>query len=115
MTYDEQHCTVNVSKGEKKKVAIAYHYVANMQVIRVKWSLHAREEIMFELCQHLKGNAAKGLLEGIIKSTRAMIEEQEAVRGRLFTIQDVMQSTVRAWLQVKKKTKFLIVLLIFFS
>lgn len=29
-----------------------------------------------------------------------MIEEQEAVRGRLFTIQDVMQSTVRAWLQV---------------
>lgn len=29
-----------------------------------------------------------------------MIDEQEAVRGRLFTIQDVMQSTVRAWLQV---------------
>lgn len=29
-----------------------------------------------------------------------MIEEQEAVRGRLFTIQDVTQSTVRAWLQV---------------
>ena len=29
-----------------------------------------------------------------------MIGEQEAVRGRLFTIQDVMQSTVRAWLQV---------------
>ena len=29
-----------------------------------------------------------------------MIEEQEAVRGRLFTIQDVMKSTVRAWLQV---------------
>jgi hypothetical protein len=29
-----------------------------------------------------------------------MIEEQEAVRERLFTIQDVMQSTVRAWLQV---------------
>ncbi|GKU94248.1 hypothetical protein SLEP1_g7772 [Rubroshorea leprosula] len=28
-----------------------------------------------------------------------MIEEQEVVRGRLFTIQDVMQSTVRAWLQ----------------
>lgn len=32
-----------------------------------------------------------------------MLEEQEAVRGRLFTIQDVMQSTVRAWLQVKFK------------
>ncbi|MBA0811632.1 hypothetical protein Gohar_003509 [Gossypium harknessii] len=39
------------------------------------------------------------LLEGIRKNTREMIEEQEAVRGRLFTIQDVMQSTVRAWLQ----------------
>lgn len=38
-----------------------------------------------------------------------MIEEQEAVRGRLFTIQDVMQSTVRAWLQVslcKQSVKF---------
>lgn len=34
-----------------------------------------------------------------------MIEEQEAVRGRLFTIQDVMQSTVRAWLQVCTKNK----------
>ncbi|KAF3787258.1 hypothetical protein EJ110_NYTH23568 [Nymphaea thermarum] len=29
-----------------------------------------------------------------------MIQEQEAVRARLFTIQDVMQSTARAWLQV---------------
>ncbi|KAE8709077.1 hypothetical protein F3Y22_tig00110332pilonHSYRG00854 [Hibiscus syriacus] len=69
------------------------------QVIRVKWSLHAREEIVFELTQHLRGNAARSLLEGIQKSTRQMIEEQEAVRDRLFTIQDVMQSTVRAWLQ----------------
>ncbi|GMJ14189.1 hypothetical protein like AT1G29820 [Hibiscus trionum] len=69
------------------------------QVIRVKWSLHAREEIIFELLQHLRGNAARSLLEGIRKSTREMIEEQEAVRDRLFTIQDVMQSTVRAWLQ----------------
>ncbi|XP_047332808.1 uncharacterized protein LOC124936357 [Impatiens glandulifera] len=69
------------------------------QVIRVKWSLHAREEIVFELIQHLRGNITKTLLEGIRKSTREMIEEQEAVRGRLFTIQDVMQSTVRAWLQ----------------
>lgn len=40
------------------------------------------------------------MLEEIRKSTREMINEQEAVRGRLFTIQDVMQSTVRAWLQV---------------
>lgn len=66
----------------------------------MKWSLHARDEIVFELLQHLKGNGARNLLEGIKKSTREMIEEQEAVRGRLFTIQDVMQSTVRAWLQV---------------
>lgn len=70
-----------------------------MQVIRVKWSLHAREEIVFELLQHLRGPVAKKLLEGIKKSTREMLEEQEAVRGRLFTIQDVLQSTVRAWLQ----------------
>lgn len=69
------------------------------QVIRVKWSLHAREEIVFELLQQLRGDVARSLLEGIRKNTREMIEEQEAVRGRLFTIQDVMQSTVRAWLQ----------------
>lgn len=66
----------------------------------MKWSLHAREEIVFELLQHLRGDATWHLLEQIRKSTRAMIEEQEEVRGRLFTIQDVMQSTVRAWLQV---------------
>ncbi|XP_014617335.1 uncharacterized protein [Glycine max] len=52
------------------------------QVIRVKWSLHARNEIVFELLQHLKGNGARNLLEGIKKSTREMIEEQEAVHGR---------------------------------
>eukprot|EP01018_Ginkgo_biloba_P008872 Gb_20229 [translate_table: standard] len=34
-------------------------------------------------------------------STREMIGEQEAVRDRLFTVQDVMQNTVRAWLQDK--------------
>ncbi|KAL4012018.1 hypothetical protein IC575_029090 [Cucumis melo] len=71
------------------------------QVIRVKWSLHAREEIVYELLQHLRGYVTKGLLESIRKSTRQMIEEQEAVRDRLFTIQDVMQSNVRAWLQDK--------------
>ncbi|KAL9160470.1 hypothetical protein ABFS82_08G202400 [Erythranthe guttata] len=69
------------------------------QVIRVKWSLHAREEIVFELVQHVRGDVARSLLEGIRKSTRQMIHEQEAVRGRLFTIQDAMQNTVRAWLQ----------------
>lgn len=56
---------------------------------------------MFELLQHLRGNSTRFLLEGIRKSTREMIEEQEAARSRLFTIQDVMQSTVRAWLQVR--------------
>ncbi|KZV51061.1 Magnesium transporter CorA-like family protein [Dorcoceras hygrometricum] len=74
------------------------------QVIRVKWSLHAREEIVYELLQHLRGNLTRILLEGTRKSTREMIEEQEAVRGRLFTIQDVMQSIVRAWLQDKSLT-----------
>ncbi|XP_010508491.1 PREDICTED: uncharacterized protein LOC104785064 [Camelina sativa] len=74
------------------------------QVIRVKWSLHAREEIVFELLQQLKGNRTKDLLEGIKKSTRGMINEQEAVRGRLFTIQDVMQNTVRSWLQDRSLT-----------
>lgn len=69
------------------------------QVIRVKWALHAREEIVFELLQHLKGNGARSMLEGIKESSREMIEEQEAVRGRLFTIQDVMQGNVRSWLQ----------------
>ncbi|KMS95916.1 hypothetical protein BVRB_003980 isoform A [Beta vulgaris subsp. vulgaris] len=69
------------------------------QVIRVKWSLHAREEIMFELLHQLRGNAARSLLEVVRKSTRIMLDEQEAVRGRLFTIQDVMQSSIRAWLQ----------------
>ncbi|GMY05797.1 Mg2+ transporter protein, Zinc transport protein [Fagus crenata] len=72
-----------------------------IQVIRVKWPLHAREEIVFELLQHLRGYAARNLLKEIRKSTREMIEEQEAVCGRLFTIQDVLQSTVRAWLQDK--------------
>ncbi|KAK7300152.1 hypothetical protein RJT34_10988 [Clitoria ternatea] len=74
------------------------------QVIRVKWSLHAREEIVFELLQQLRGNTTRALLEGVMKSTREMIGEQEAVRDRLFTIQDVMQSTVRAWLQDKSLT-----------
>ncbi|CAO2165837.1 unnamed protein product [Urochloa humidicola] len=69
------------------------------QVIRVKWSLHAREEILHELIMHLRGNTTRAILENIRKCTRNMLEEQEAVRGRLFTIQDVMQSTVRAWLQ----------------
>ncbi|XP_028751906.1 uncharacterized protein LOC114711654 [Neltuma alba] len=74
------------------------------QAIRVKWSLHAREEIVFELVQQLRGSEARTLLEGVRKSTREMLEEQEAVRTRLFTIQDVMQSTVRSWLQDRSLT-----------
>ena len=69
----------------------------------MKWSLHAREEIIFELLKYLGGSTTQSLLEDIKKDARKMIEEQEAVRGRLFTIQDVMQSTVRAWLQVSSK------------
>jgi len=84
-----------------------FNFCVSLQVIRVKWSLHARDEIVFELLQHLKGNGARNLLEGIKKNTREMIEEQEAVRGRLFTIQDVMQSTVRAWLQVLRPHKII--------
>ena len=83
-----------------KVIQLSFSFFSFLKVIRVKWSLHAREEIVFELLQHLRGNAAKKLLEGITKSTRQMIEEQEAVRGRLFTIQDVMQNTVRALLEV---------------
>lgn len=66
----------------------------------MKWSLHAREEILHELIRHLRGTTTRVILESVKKCTRNMLEEQEAVRGRLFTIQDVMQSTVRAWLQV---------------
>ncbi|KAG4949660.1 hypothetical protein JHK86_042899 [Glycine max] len=62
----------------------------------VKWSLHAQEKIVFELLQQLRGNAARVLLEGVMKSTRQMFAEQEAVRSRLFIIQDVMQSSVQA-------------------
>ncbi|CAA0254901.1 unnamed protein product [Arabidopsis thaliana] len=69
------------------------------QTIRVKWSLHAREEIILELLQHLRGNIPRHLLEGLRNNTREMLEEQEAVRGRLFTIQDNIQSNIRSWLQ----------------
>lgn len=79
-----------------------------LQVIRVKWSLHAREEIIIELLRHLRGNTTRVILDSIRKDTREMLEEQEAVRGRLFTIQDVMQSTVRAWLQVCTELFFIL-------
>ncbi|XP_020593220.1 uncharacterized protein LOC110033540 isoform X2 [Phalaenopsis equestris] len=90
-TYEDLNLLSIILNQEIKRLAT--------QVIRVKWSLHAREEIVFELLQHLRGTTTKSLLERIRKTTREMLEEQEAVRGRLFTIQDVLQSTVRAWLQ----------------
>lgn len=71
------------------------------QVIRVKWSLHAREEIIFELSQHLKGKNTLDILSLTRQGTRDMIDEQESVRDRLFTVQDVMQNTVRSFLQDK--------------
>lgn len=71
------------------------------EVIRVKWSLHAREEIIFELSEHLRGKFTQEILKKVRASTREMISEQEAVRDRLFTVQDVMQNNVRAWLQDK--------------
>nr|GLL30260.1 uncharacterized protein LOC110766574 isoform X2 [Ipomoea trifida] len=43
------------------------------QVIRVKWC--TRGDFVYE---HLRGNAARNLLERIRKSRREMIEEQEA-------------------------------------
>lgn len=67
----------------------------------MKWSLHAREEILHELLTHLKGGHARKILEKVHQNTRDMLEEQEAVRDRLFTVQDVMQSNVREKLQVR--------------
>ncbi|CAM6066095.1 unnamed protein product [Sphagnum tenellum] len=69
------------------------------QVIRVKWALHAREEILYELMTHLKEREPQRILERVRQSTRDMLDEQEAVRTRIFTVQDVMQSNVRAVLQ----------------
>lgn len=70
-----------------------------LQVIRIKWSLHARQEIIHELMTHLNEANALSLLEKVAKQTREMLEEQEAVRDRLFTVQDVMQSNGREKLQ----------------
>lgn len=69
------------------------------EVIRIKWSLHAREEIIHELMTHFKRDDALAILKKVHKKTREMLEEQDAVRDRLFTVQDVMQSNVRQKLQ----------------
>jgi hypothetical protein len=71
------------------------------QVIRTKWSLHARQEILHELMTHLQEESALKLLQKVEKQTREMLGEQDAVRDRLFTVQDVMQSSVREKLQQK--------------
>lgn len=70
-------------------------------MIRIKWSLHARQEIIHELVTHLKEPSALSVLDKVAKQTREMLEEQEAVRDRLFTVQDVMQSNAREKLQQK--------------
>lgn len=69
------------------------------QVIRIKWSLHAREEIIYELMTHLKMETALHILKRVHKKTREMLTEQDAVRDRLFTVQDVMLNNVREKLQ----------------
>ncbi|KAG0566003.1 hypothetical protein KC19_7G030700 [Ceratodon purpureus] len=71
------------------------------QVIRIKWSLHARQEILQELMTHLKEENALKVLQKVEKQTREMLDEQDDVRDRLFTVQDVMQSNAREKLQQK--------------
>ena len=68
-------------------------------MIRIKWSLHAREEIIHELVTHLKTENALFILKKVHKKTREMLEEQDDVRDRLFTVQNVMLSNVREKLQ----------------
>jgi hypothetical protein len=48
---------------------------------------------------HYKRDDALAILKKVHKKTREMLEEQDAVRDRLFTVQDVMQSNVRQKLQ----------------
>ncbi|KAK4836254.1 hypothetical protein QYF36_020478 [Acer negundo] len=91
---------LGITEVEKLVFVEGYNEIKRLsrQAIRVKWSFHAREKIVFELTQHLRGNATRILLDGIRKSMREITEEQEAVYGHLFTIQDVMKNSVRAWL-----------------
>ncbi|TQD72660.1 hypothetical protein C1H46_041794 [Malus baccata] len=64
---------------------------------------HVRASLPLERGHH-KGIAGRSKKEYKGNDSREMIQEQEAVRGRLFTIQVVMQSTVRAWLQDRSLT-----------
>ena len=50
---------------------------------------------------HLKEENALKVLQKVEKQTREMLDEQDDVRDRLFTVQDVMQSNAREKLQQK--------------
>lgn len=89
-----------ITNKERITILFLWHFLLGVQVIRVKWSLHAREEILFELAQHLKGTSSREILATIRRGTREMISEQEAVRDRIFTVQDAMHNAVRSVLQV---------------
>ncbi|XP_020591727.1 uncharacterized protein LOC110032431 [Phalaenopsis equestris] len=56
------------------------------------------KQLSLSFC-NTKGTVTKSLLERIKNTTSEMLQEQEVVRGRIFTIQDVLQSTVRACLE----------------
>ncbi|XP_026397173.1 uncharacterized protein LOC113291908 [Papaver somniferum] len=69
----------------------------SIQLTGVIRSLRDREKSISELLCHLRGNAARGLLEGVKKNTRETIKEQEAVFRQLSRIEKVIQSCVRSW------------------
>ncbi|XP_020574832.1 uncharacterized protein LOC110020894 isoform X2 [Phalaenopsis equestris] len=94
-TYEDPHLINVIFNQDIKKLAT--------KVFRVQWSLHARKEIVVCLRHLLRGSAVKSLLEEIQDTTNEMLQEQEVVRGRLFTIQDVLKSTVRACLEDKTR------------
>ncbi|KAI3859216.1 hypothetical protein MKX03_034620 [Papaver bracteatum] len=73
----------------------------SIQLTAVIRSLRAREKVVSELLCHLRGNAARNLLEGVKKNTRESIKEQEAVFRQLRRIQDVIESCVRSWSKIK--------------
>ncbi|MCL7034648.1 hypothetical protein MKW94_024189 [Papaver nudicaule] len=71
-------------------------------VLRDKKSLYARKEIIFELVRHLKGSAARSLLESVLKDTEKTIKRQDTVFWRLFTIQNDMRKSDRLWVQKRR-------------
>ncbi|KAI3853102.1 hypothetical protein MKW92_008072 [Papaver armeniacum] len=71
----------------------------SIQLTGVIRSLRDREKSISELLRHLRGNAARGLLEGVKKNTRETIKEQEAAFRQLSRIEKVIQSYVSSWLK----------------